>query len=284
MLDLSSQWLPSLEQLTSILGGGGVVGLATILITKFIPWCRAVYASRSLNRHLGNLLEREELRDALRFYIQPKCQDVDPSGADEPGLALGTRQKLFPLLDHALEHATESRYIWILADSGMGKTSALINYCACHNRRWRRSLRTHLVLLGHPDPDKRIAEIKDKEKTALLLDAFDEDPRASVQRLSELIEITRSFRRVIITCRTQFFAGEHEIPQRTGVMRAGPRTAGEKSEYEFHKKYLSPFSDRDIDLYIRRRFPPWRLLLRRRSRKSVTKIPNLSVRPMLLSY
>ena len=55
-----------------------------------------------------------------------------------------------------------------------------------------------------------------------------------------------SFSRVVITCRTQFFPRDEEIPVETGIRRGlGPRKAGAEC-YEFVKLYLSPFDDQDV--------------------------------------
>jgi hypothetical protein len=48
--------------------------------------------------------------------------------------------------------------------------------------------------------------------------------------------------------------------------------------------YLAPFDDSDIDKYIRRRFPFWRNKERQKAKEIATKLPDLSVRPMLLAY
>ncbi len=91
------------------------------------------------------------------------------------------------------------------------------------------------------------------------------------------------FKRVLITCRTQFFPKEEEIPRETGIARVGPRKPGEAGEYEFWKLYLSPLNDRQVSAFLRRRYPwPWGQ--RKKAREVVDTIPLLSVRPMLLAY
>jgi hypothetical protein len=191
------------------------------------------------------------------------------------------------MLDRVFGHPTEFRYIFILADSGMGKTSALINYYVRHLGRWPKKFKLEYVPLGIPDADQRIDAIQEKEDTILLLDALDEDILALVnyvERLRLIASKTFSFMRVLITCRTQFFARNEEIPQRTGVFKIAARAAGESAEYLFNNIYLSPLSDRQIGRYIRRRYPFWQWSARNRARRLVEKMPSLTVRPMLLAH
>jgi len=263
------------------------LGLITTLITRTTPWIRTKLTSRAVTRRLGTILTEGQVERAVRYYVAPMCQDVDPAGAEEPRLVFGVRQKLFDALDQALTHPTEFRYIFLLADSGMGKSSALINYYARNLRRLRRDFEIELVPLGIPNADDRIAAITDKASKVLFLDAFDEDTLAIVdhlERLRNLLTVTKEFRRVLITCRTQFFGKDEEIPVRTGVIKVGARGPGEPAEYFFHKIYLSPFGDAEIESYIQKRYPAWRPKLRRQAFCIVARIPNLAVRPMLLEH
>ena len=80
------------------------------------------------------------------------------------------------------------------------------------------------------------------------------------------------------------FPKDEEIPRETGIVKIGPRDAGEGATHQYYKLYLSPFSDEQVEKYVRRRYPFWKYKKRRRIRELVRLIPNLIVRPMLLSY
>lgn len=277
--------LTVLVQVGSIIGGAFAVSL--IIFTRLIPWFRAKLDSRSLQKQLGLAFPKQQIKNAVTNYIPPSCQDVDPAEGEEPRFVFAVRQRLFDALDAALNHPTDFRYIVLLADSGMGKTAAAINYCARHLRRLRKRFRVAIVPLGIHDADARIQAVEAKEKTVLFLDALDEDTLANVDyrdRLRILLNLTRDFYRVVLTCRTQFFSKEDEIPRRTGIFKVSARAAGEPAEYYFNKIYLSPFSDKEISKYLRRRYAPWFWRKRRQARKLVKKMPQLSVRPMLLSH
>ena len=145
----------------------------------------------------------------------------------------------------------------------------------------------HLIPLGVPGLQERIRKIEKPGETVLLLDAFDEDTEAikdHVQRLHQIMKWTRAFDRVVITCRTQFFPRDEEIPVETGIIKVGPRGAGEAPQFTFYKLYLSPFSDEQVQRYLKQRFPFLRRKRRQLAQAIVDKIPNLVVRPMLLTY
>ncbi len=266
---------------------GTLVTIVTTLSTKTGPWLAAKIKTRSISRHLGPEFTVAGIHRSIRYYIRALCQDLDPAGGEEPRLVFGVQQKLFEALDKALTHPTEHNFIILLADSGMGKTSALINYYARHLRRFRKPFRLFLIPLGIPDADERIAKITDKAGSVLFLDALDEDTLAMVdhaERLRTLLSLTRDFERVLISCRTQFFSKDEEIPKETGKIKVSSRAAGESAEYYFHKIYLSPFNDDQVVKYLKRRYPIWRRGRRKKAHAIVRKIPNLTVRPMLLAY
>jgi hypothetical protein len=265
-----------------------LVGLLVILLTKTWPWIKARQARRSIEERIGaEVFPVANIERSIRYYITPYCQDIDPSGGEEPRAVYSVKQNLFKALDTALDNPIEYKYLILLADSGMGKTSALINYYVRHLRRSSRGFELALIPLGIPDADNRIAAIQNKAKTVLLLDALDEDTLAivdHVERIQILIKLTHEFLRIIITCRSQFFPRDEEIPMETGLLKIGARAAGEKAEHIFNKLYLSPFTDEQVQAYLKRRYPFWKSSRRKKASKMVRKIPNLTVRPMLLAH
>ncbi|MBN2092243.1 DUF1566 domain-containing protein [candidate division KSB1 bacterium] len=278
-------WAKFIGTIISILGG--LAGLLVIYFTKLQPWYRARRRSRILEDRVGaKVYTKGIIEQAIRYYIEPECQDVDPSGRENPKLLVGVRQNLFAAVDNMLNNPTEYRYFLLLADSGMGKTSFVINYYA---RNLFHHKKSNLVILplGIPDVDERIQNIDDKENKILFLDAFDEDTLAivdHVERLKTLMELTKSFEKIIITCRTQFFPRDEEIPKETGIVKIGPKKAGEGAKYVFHKLYLSPFTDQQITQYLKKRYPFGQKKRRRKAREMVARIPDLGVRPMLLAH
>lgn len=188
-----------------------------------------------------------------------------------------------------LENSEENRYLILLADSGMGKTSALMNYYLRNAHRLRRKFHIKVIPLGIKNPDEHISRIEKKRDTVLFLDAFDEDVRAILdhrERLRIILSLTGEFRAVLITCRTQFFPSDEEIPIETATLKISSRAAGEPAHYIFRKLYLTPFTPKQARKYLQRRYPLFSLKIFRRIkiRKMAAKIPHLTSRPMLLAY
>lgn len=277
-------------KLIEILGGafaiiGGLYAAGAIAF----PWWRTWRDRHSLRKRLGaELYTPEDIIRATTHYIRPKCQDVDPAGSEEFRYVYATKEDLFEAVDKFLASPWEHKYTILLADSGMGKTSFVLNYYAYHWRRGRKQKRFDLAVvpLSIPNADDHIKKISNPKDTVLLLDAFDEDTRAIQnhrERLNQLLDLCRDFRQVLITCRAQFFQREEEVPRETGIIRVGVTSAGQSREYTFYKLYISPFSDTQVEAYLKRRFSIWRLRQRRRARAMARKIPDLMVRPMLLA-
>jgi len=260
------------------------------LFAALYPIIRQIKDRNFLNEKLSRgPFSKSIIERSTRYYIRPRCSNMDPSQEEELRRApVAVTNYLFDRLDDFLYYDDSKRHLLILADSGIGKTSFFLNYFAHNARRpMRKRHKIFLVPLGYKEADDFIEKCTDKEETVLFLDALDEDTKAIAdhkERISELMQLAKKFKRVIISCRTQFFLKDEEIPIETGIIRLGPTRAGESRMYEFWKLYLSPFSDDDVKQYIRYRFPIWRPNLRRRANMVAKKIKKLSVRPMLLAH
>lgn len=229
-----------------------------------------------------------EIRSATTKYVWPNCSAIDPS--DQPDLRNVT--VLAPALKTVSEILGETHaraHMILLADSGMGKTTFCLNFYAEEMRkRPKRRRRVAIVPLGRPDAMNQITSIKDKRNTVLILDAFDEDPQAiekPFDRLAALMSEAANCPWVLVTCRSQFFPSDHQIPTSSGVMHAGPRGAGKSREYPLRKLFLAPFSEKQVQAYIRSHFPWWKIgsLGRRKlAMDTIHSIGELAVRPMLL--
>lgn len=274
-----------------------LVGLAIAIISAYftyLPIMQQRRAQRLLEREFGaEFYDAATIERSTRYYVRPDCSSVDPAHESEIRHTLAAREPLFSAIDRYLDSESPHRHILLLADSGMGKSSFVLNYYVYNQQKPRRNRhRLAIVPLGIPDALEAIGRIEQKKDTVLFLDAFDEDTRAIqhyYERLHQIMQTCHQFKRVLITCRTQFFPKDEEIPVETGLLKIGPRKAGESGTYEFWKLYLSPLTDAQVKLYLKRRYPYRRylhktILLRRSSQSLINKIPLLSVRPMLMSY
>jgi hypothetical protein len=168
----------------------------------------------------------EVIENSTLYYICPDCSIDDPTNSHEDQHVEAKRRNLFDVINDYLSKESRYRHILLLADSGMGKTSFVLNYYV-YNHHLQRHNRQKLVImpLNIPDADGYIKNIKDKQNTVIFLDTFDEDIKAIEnmrKRLYEIIQICYQFKRVLITCRTQFFPKDIDIPINTGVIKTGP--------------------------------------------------------------
>ena len=267
----------------------GLAAVGTLLLAYLgvANRVRSRKSQRTLEDEFGNFFSPEAITNSTRWYIDPDCSHVDPGQEAEMSI-VPLRKPLLETVRAYLSEDLGNRHILVLADSGMGKSSFVLNYYA-RNQRLRAQKRDRLAVvpLGIPDADEVIAAIANKESTVIFLDAFDEDAKATEDhrlRLDDLMKLCRKFKRVVITCRTQFFPRDEEIPIDTGIARVDPRRAGERGTWEFWRLYLAPFTDKQVRAYVKKRYPIWRIAFRQRALAAAERIPRLRSRPMLLAY
>ncbi len=194
----SEQW--SLEVIVAVIVA--IVSLSASIARLWINWRRhrtqrILYKDPTLAFYTS-----EDIEDTTRYYVPPHCSIVDPIQEDELRDIVVERESLFGVVDKFLALDSPHRHLLLLADSGMGKSSFVLNYYSRNQCRSKHK-RHHLVVVPLNDPlaDDRIAQIADQHDVVLFLDAFDEDVQAIAdhrERLAELMEICRPFKRVLI--------------------------------------------------------------------------------------
>lgn len=236
----------------------------------------SAHEARAIEKSFGaDYYSHVVISQSLSYYVAPHCPSIDPGQETESTQILSTREELFAVIDRFLSTESRHRHLLLLADSGMGKTSFVIAYYA-RNLRLSKKKRRRLAIvpLSVPTALEDVAKIDEKRNTILFLDALDEDVKAlddHRERLQDIMRACGGFDRVLITCRTQFFSSEEEIPKGTGVIRILPRSLAESRVYEFWKLYISPLSNEQIRQFVRKRFPiyRWSLNAERRCKPSV---------------
>jgi uncharacterized protein YjbI with pentapeptide repeats len=226
--------------------------------------------------------------ELVRYYIEPDCQEINPADNREDDF-LVAREPIFKKIDQFLR-ATNidlpgKNQMFILSDVGMGKTSLLAMLKIQHLLSfWPKNIGFVLEKLG-TETLGNIREIENKRNTFLLLDALDEDPLAYgrvKERLLEILNETKIFFRVIITCRTQFFPSFEKGPmERPGIVSVGG--------YVCPSKYLALFNDKQVELFLHNRFPLSFLFSKKKvkikkAKEFIKKMDSLRSRPLLLTY
>jgi len=241
---------------------------------------------------LGDVLLIKPL-DLAPLYIAPDCQPYNPADHhEEDELDKHFRTPAFEFIETFIRtpvpNPDGSGHLFVLSDAGMGKTSLMAMFKLAYIQGfWPPKLKCIAFKLGSGTLDE-ISNLKGRGNTILLLDSLDEDPTAIgriEERLSDLLNATKHFARVILTCRTQFFPrGGDDVFQRQDRINLGP--------YNCPVIYISMFNDGQVLLYLRKRYPArwFRKVLARdnpmvsEAQAVVNTMDTLRFRPMLLSY
>jgi len=232
---------------------------------------------------------KDDIKWATKYFVPAKFQRSSPAGEEGSSPESTAKHKIIPyLISDFTKNSVGKKYYLVLADTGLGKTTFLINLFLTYKNKFinfmDESILSDIKLLSLADPEtlEKIEKIENPQNVILLLDAFDEDITAVENhelRLKSLITKTKNFRKIILTCRTQFFLSETDEPNTTGLW-----TYGNSGQHKFEKLYISTFDDKDIKKYLRKRFPVTAIDKRIKAKKIIAKCPNLMIRPMLLSY
>lgn len=232
-----------------------------------------------------------------QLYIEPNCQQTNPADECEDDALSTVRTNIFSTINNFLNRDivikdNGNNQMFVLADAGMGKTSLLMILKLTHLMNfWPPGYHCQLLKLGERSL-QQIKAIKDKSNTLLLLDSLDEDIQCKdgkvTERLTELLEHSKCFKRVIITCRTQFF------PEANSKEHSVFNTLGKISFAHFSCPlvYLSLFNETQVATYLKKRFPrKYKHYLTLspnpdavQASKALNKIDSLQFRPFLLAH
>lgn len=239
-----------------------------------------------LNAINNSVLFSDPLKLA-EVYVEPYCQEVNPADRHDEEF-FTSKQPLFKKISEFLKlknFQQGNNQLFILSDAGMGKTSSLVIMKLIYlSSFWPKEYVCHLEKINEKTIEN-IRALENKRKTLLLLDSLDEDSTAygrTEARLLEILEATKSFSKVIITCRTQFFPDHESDPLEVpGRIKIGA--------FICPSKYLSVFDDAQVDNYLEKRFPKTflfdkNLKKREKAKSIVSRMGSLRCRPMLLSF
>lgn len=264
------------------------------IVWQLIPWGRSKKVTKYIHDVLDHDFKEYLGRDNKNQYIETQFLSCPPHDYDEPNKATtaSTREPMSAFCKRVLksENPNERLYM-VIAGSGMGKTTFMVNlFCRYVVENYSKNgmpFDIRLLRMDGEDIIDRINAIRqdsciDVTKTILLLDALDENRDAAEnftefqQKLESAIE---AFRFVIITCRDQFFDNEKMIPVETSWISTGR----DKNLINYNKIYISPFSNDDVELYLKKKYKGERNK-KKRARLIIDKCQSLMARPLLLSY
>ncbi len=270
-------------------------GTIITIITFSYKYISNLFKKSRNNKDLYPFYNNKILKDARKKYIRTKCQNLDPS-VDinyKSSYAFAVKEDLLDFFQNKVFKIKdiENKFYLILADSGMGKSTFMLNlFYKFNNLRNIIFSKTKIKLLPLGEKHQTIIDtinsIEDKKNTILLLDALDESPIFITNeeintKFNELIELVKDFKIVVITCRTHFFSKERDEPFELKIKRFNTNGNG------FHlikKIYISPFDDEDISRYINKTFSIFEDEKKGKANRIIANANDLFIRPMLLSY
>jgi len=222
-----------------------------------------------------------DLRGLVKFYVEPRIQSDPPKEEDAAEGTEKDNARAFEFINTFLSAETprnRENLLLLLAGAGMGKTSLLVMLRLTYlHQFWPAGFEVQLLKISDQALEE-IAAMKNKGNTVLLLDALDEDPKALDdvrERIDEIATATVAFRRVIVTCRTQYIpTGTKDPFERPGRIRLGKHVVG--------TVHLSYFNHKEVNEYLTKRFTDEEE--RRKAAEIVGQFHNLQFRPLLLSY
>ncbi len=249
-----------------------------------------------------NYLDVKAKRD---LFVESKLQYDSPTREEEPGYRsnIPNKKPLIPFFIKTAfnEKKVSDKFYLVLADSGMGKTTFLINLFIRYNSfsNFNRHYNIKLFPFGYNgDILEKIKEIPKEEisKTILLLDAFDEyskilppvtpdghtDDERFCKVLDEVVKAVQDFREVVITSRTQYLPRQEDKDYKLQIP-----SFDENGFHKLVKLYLSPFDDKEIRSYLNKKYGVLKFWNKKKKQKAFEIIHNsskLMVRPMLLYY
>lgn len=264
-----------------------------LLLSSKRRW-RQKYIKRGLEHSFGDYISPEK----QKCYVSTHCQGTPPHNFDEPdeSVASTPKQDLTSFfIDEVFTTTNTNRQLYcIFAGSGMGKTTFAVHLFIEYINKYKKTTlpyEIYILDMGEAKVIDEIKELKDKLKgnanhSILLLDALDENLHASenfVEFRKQLEEVISPFKFVVITCRSQFFPNEQEIPTSSSIRS----NTSEKNLLSYNRVYICPFSYSDISKYIAKKYRGLRKKDRRLRKKAKTIInscSHLMARPVLLSY
>jgi uncharacterized protein YjbI with pentapeptide repeats len=255
---------------------------SNFLPDNFLPRLEKVLASGAAKKGLAEW--QRDFGDAVfltKHYVQPHGQlkkpMADRDGDTRPVFATLNRFLGKPI-DLELRHQ-HRHCLFLLGDTGVGKTSLLLLLKAAHVTGLSSSdCRCELRRLSETRFED-LGAIKSPRRTILLLDGLNEDPKAAgdlIGSVNALLEATRHFHRVIIASRTSYFCDRRDPAHAIGAFVSGA--------YQCSTLYLAPFHDGLKEKYLKRRFGRMKDGNRSRVSQAIHNVGAFRDRPILLNH
>lgn len=239
---------------------------------------RRVYFNEYLNQGVFKSINSLDELDDFKYYVSPHGYKDKSSDKKLMDLTEAMNEIFY-------KKRKRNKFYALLGDSGMGKTTFFVNLIEKCLKDFRiRNKEIYLFYLSNQRLDffEAIKRIKNKSRSILLIDAFDEDLLARKnykKRLKEITYATESFDTVVISSRPQIFPKVNLEPSITNLPNSG---TGPKF-HEYTRFYMTPFSDDLIREILQKKYKG-KLEDFNTSWEFLQKFKDLKRRPLLIRY
>lgn len=197
-------------------------------------------------------LNEEALKEQVKNYISIDFQENITTKEDdylyEDALGYLTHHVL---KKHPLENGKITQFFFILASSGIGKTTLLLQLYLTAKKNYTSECNVY-ILPFYKWKELNAITRDQKRDAILLLDAIDEDfSLNSLESLDDIIDdfrkTTKDFSKVVIASRGEFFRKNKLIEKFTFKI-------GEHIDFSYQIISLCPFSEKQVQKYLKKKF------------------------------
>ncbi|MDX2247013.1 MAG: hypothetical protein SF052_09575 [Bacteroidia bacterium] len=232
---LTNPWL-------ALLVTGGLVFIL-VLIFRFLRFLFRELVILRFKNELRQDFSSATVRYAWKNFIPP----VATRGPEEPVIFIPWMVK-----NILIKKNFEYSHYFLLGDSGIGKTTAMIRlYAAYRYSLNSRDFAVRLFSLADPSATFILKGLKNKEKTVLLLDGLEDNLMASYNYkagLDKILTDTAGFAKVIISVQKGFLPPEVE----GDFTRESVKYTGEECYQLFGRIELQPLAPKDSARFVSR--------------------------------
>lgn len=261
-------------------------GVVLIILTiKLI--IERIKEEKALNA-LENYYSYDEIKEFTSNYVTTYFQDDAPFLRAEPSTKQSTKKRQNAIkyfVNEIYKKKKGNNFFLILADSGMGKSTFLINLYL-KLLKWIDLFKRYTIEylpLWDDNIEVEIKNVKNRcnKDTIVLIDALDEDKIQGVdfkKRINQLYRYFSKCRIIIITCRAQ------ACPPNLIKNNFNSDIRAHDGRKIISEKYLSPFSNKDVKKYLNKKFKISEYKKKKKAEQIIVKSPDIMARPLLLSY
>lgn len=250
-------------------------------------WLKKKSADRFKPMIDEGLFDLQTITRSLDGYIPAWFQNSHPyqkQNAKKPA----KKRDLAKAIDLVLENDSGSRYILLLAESGAGKTSFILNYYLRYLTRPQKApYELRIIPMGLKNAEDLILSSPDPAGKVLILDGFDEEVTAFSnprRRLAELLEAAGGYRKVIVTCHLNFLPNTGNTRSWKGFELIPADGKNSDKFFELKKLYLAPLALGGVKKIIHRNLPAWKTNTGKQIIGYIKEHSSIGFTPLILTY